>query len=104
MTNPELVLMDEPSDSEGLAPLILQEISRIIGELNKSGLSILLVEQNLSMALALADDVYIISKGETVYHSSSQQLRQNREAQAMYLGATGLDFHQKVGMLNGNGR
>lgn len=87
MTNPELTLMDEPS--EGLAPLIVQEISRIIGELKKSGLSILMVEQNLSMALALADDVYIISKGKTVYHSSPQQLTESQEVQAMYLGATG---------------
>ena len=87
MTNPELILMDEPS--EGLAPLIVQEIAQIIGELNGGGLSILLVEQNLSMALNLAHYVYIISKGVTVYNSTPQELRKNEEVKTMYLGATG---------------
>lgn len=87
MTNPELILMDEPS--EGLAPLIVQEIAQIIGELNKGGLSILLVEQNLSMALNLADYVYIINKGIIVYNSTPQELRENEKVETMYLGATG---------------
>jgi branched-chain amino acid transport system ATP-binding protein len=68
MTNPELLLMDEPS--EGLAPIIVQEIGRIIRQLKESGFSILLVEQNLSMALRVADYGYVISKGKIVYNPS----------------------------------
>lgn len=61
MTNPELLMLDEPS--EGLAPIIVQEVGRIIREIMRSGLSILLVEQNLSLALSLADYVYLSDLG-----------------------------------------
>jgi len=84
MTNPDLLLMDEPS--EGLAPLIVREIGRIIGQLKESGFSILLVEQNFSMALAVADYSYIISKGVIVYESTPEELRGNEEVKAKYLG------------------
>jgi len=87
MTNPELLLMDEPS--EGLAPIIVQEISQIIGQLKESGFSILLVEQNLPMALRLADYVYIVSKGAIVYQSTAEELSDNEEVKAKYLGAAG---------------
>lgn len=84
MTNPDLLLMDEPS--EGLAPIIVKEISRIIGQLKESGFSILLVEQNLPMALAVADYVYVISKGEIVHESTSEELRNNVEITNTYIG------------------
>ena len=84
MTNPDLLLMDEPS--EGLAPLMVQEIGHIIGQLKKSGLSILLVEQNFSMALAVADYTYIISKGVIVYESTPNELKDNEEVKTKYLG------------------
>ena len=87
MTNPDLLLMDEPS--EGLAPLIVREVGRIIGQLKQSGFSILLVEQNLPMALGAADYVYLISKGEIVYQSTPEELKGNEEAKAKYLGVTG---------------
>jgi branched-chain amino acid transport system ATP-binding protein len=83
-TNPDLLLMDEPS--EGLAPLVVQELIRVIGQVNRSGISILLVEQNLNMALALADYLYILSKGKIVYKSTPTDLRKNKEAQTNYLG------------------
>jgi len=83
MTNPEFLLMDEPS--EGLAPLIVQEISNIIQTL-KGRYSVLLAEQNLNMALKLADYVYIISKGAIVYESTPQELRQNEEIKSKHLG------------------
>jgi branched-chain amino acid transport system ATP-binding protein len=86
MTNPDLLLMDEPS--EGLAPIIVKEIGRIIAQLKEGGFSILLVEQNLPMALSVADYVYIISKGAAVYESTSRELRDNEEAKARYLGVT----------------
>lgn len=62
LTNPDMILMDEPF--EGLAPAIIKDICRVIGNLKNDGLSILLVEQNIQAALRLADHVYIISKGK----------------------------------------
>jgi branched-chain amino acid transport system ATP-binding protein len=73
MTNPRLILMDEPS--EGLAPLIVKEVGKIIYQLKRKGFSILLVEQNLPMALKIADYLYILSNGEIVYESAPDQLR-----------------------------
>lgn len=86
MTNPDLLLLDEPS--EGLAPIIVQEVSKIIGQLKQSGFSILLVEQNLSMTLGVADYIYIISKGRIVYESTPDKLKDNEEIKSKYLGVT----------------
>ena len=87
MTNPDLLLMDEPS--EGLAPIIVREVGRIISQLKEHGFSILLVEQNLSMALGVADYTYIVSKGMIVYESVPQELKDNEEAKVKYPGVTG---------------
>jgi branched-chain amino acid transport system ATP-binding protein len=87
MTNPQLILMDEPS--EGLAPLIVKEVGKIISQLKQKGFSILLVEQNLPMALKVADDLYILSNGEVVYESTPEQLRSNDEIKAKYIGVAG---------------
>jgi branched-chain amino acid transport system ATP-binding protein len=84
MTNPQLLMLDEPS--EGLAPIIVQEVGHIIGQIKKSGLSILLVEQNLSMALKNADYVYILSRGQMVYESTPDQLKNNEGVKEKYLG------------------
>lgn len=84
MTNPTFLMLDEPS--EGLAPIIVQEIGRIINQLKQSGYSILLVEQNLSMALSLADYIYVISKGEIVYESVPEMLKDNENVMAKYIG------------------
>lgn len=84
MTNPDLILLDEPS--EGLAPLIVQEIGRIIRELKQNGLSILLVEQNLSMALNLVDRVYVMSKGRIEYEGTPDKLRANSQLMDQLLG------------------
>lgn len=86
MMNPDLLLMDEPS--EGLAPIIVQEVEKIIGQLKESGFSILLVEQNLPMALSVADYIYIISKGRIVYESRPSELSDNEEAMAKYLSVS----------------
>lgn len=84
MTNPDLLLMDEPS--EGLAPLLVREIGRIIRQLKEGALSILLVEQNLPMALRVADYVYVISKGIIVHESTAAEFRHNEEIKAKYIG------------------
>ncbi len=84
LTNPELLLLDEPS--EGLAPLIVHELGRVIGQLKADGFSILLVEQNLNLALKLADRVYVINKGHIVFEGTPQALRDNVEVEHQYLG------------------
>ena len=82
--NPELLLLDEPS--EGLAPLVVREIGRVIGQLKQDGFSILLVEQNLNLALTLANRVYVLSKGSVVFEGTPQALRANAELERQYLG------------------
>jgi len=82
--NPEFLLLDEPT--EGLAPLLVRELGRIIQQLKGEGLSMLLVEQNLPFALKLADYVYVMSKGRVVYESSPQVLAQNADVKARHLG------------------
>src|SRR4029077_16643830 len=72
MTNPELLLMDEPT--EGLAPLLVREGARVIGNLKSQGLSILLVEQNLPLALRVCDQVHVLSRGRIVHSSAPQAL------------------------------
>lgn len=87
MTNPDLLLMDEPS--EGLAPLMVRRLQDELQALRSSGLSILLVEQNVRLALALADDVDIIERGCIVYHGRPEALQADREVMRKYLGVGG---------------
>ena len=86
MTNPELLLMDEPS--EGLAPLLVKELGNTIKELNQRGLSILLVEQNINLALAVADYVYVVQKGKIVYESTPAELEKDEKVKEMYIGVS----------------
>ncbi len=82
--NPQLVLMDEPT--EGLAPLLVRDMGAIIQQLKAEGLSIVLVEQNLAFALALADYAYVMSKGRIVHQAPAAELWQDAETKARYLG------------------
>jgi branched-chain amino acid transport system ATP-binding protein len=75
MLNPSLLLLDEPS--EGLAPLIVQEIIEVLKNLKREGLAILLVEQNLRTALAVADRHHVMNKGEICFTGSSAELAGN---------------------------
>jgi branched-chain amino acid transport system ATP-binding protein len=84
MCNPDLLVMDEPS--EGLAPIIVQELGRVISQLKRAGFSILVVEQNLPLALKVASYVYILSKGSIVYESDPDDLRGNEEVKRKFLG------------------
>jgi branched-chain amino acid transport system ATP-binding protein len=84
MTNPDCLIMDEPS--EGLAPIIIQGLWEAIGRLKRAGLSILLVEQNAHLALKLVDYVHVMSKGQVVYSSRPEELRDNEEIKSSYLG------------------
>ncbi len=84
MSNPDLVLMDEPT--EGLAPLIIREIARLLIELKAQRQSILLVEQSLPLALELADRIYVMSKGRIVFEGTPATLARNEEVKKAYLG------------------
>jgi branched-chain amino acid transport system ATP-binding protein len=84
MTNPDCLIMDEPS--EGLAPIIIQGVWEAIGRLRAEGLSILLVEQNASLAVQLVDYVHVVSKGRVVYSAVPQELWANDEIKSAFLG------------------
>jgi branched-chain amino acid transport system ATP-binding protein len=84
MTNPDLLLFDEPS--EGLAPVVVDEVFRVITELKAAGQSILLVEQDFGMAMSVADYAYIMSRGTIVYESTPEELVDNESVKAMHLG------------------
>jgi branched-chain amino acid transport system ATP-binding protein len=84
MGNPRILLMDEPS--EGLAPLIVQEVGRTIARLKEEGQSILLVEQNVKLALDLADDVVILNTGRVVFSGAAEQVRLDQALITQHLG------------------
>jgi branched-chain amino acid transport system ATP-binding protein len=83
MGNPLLVLLDEPS--EGVAPLIVEQMANTIVELKKEGLSILLSEQNIHFARLACDRVYLIERGHIRWHGSMAQLDDNQDVQRIYL-------------------
>ena len=84
VATPDLLLMDEPT--EGLAPLLVREVGRVIAELKRSGLSILLVEQNLALALSVADRVHVLSRGQIVHTGTPAELMANDDVKSRYLG------------------
>lgn len=81
---PRLILMDEPS--EGLAPIIVQEIARIIREIKETGVSILLAEQNVKLALEVADRHYVLDKGRVQFEGTRDELEANPQIMQSYLG------------------
>jgi branched-chain amino acid transport system ATP-binding protein len=87
MTGPELLLLDEPS--QGLAPLVVSAVMDTIRELKSQGVSMLLVEQNVEMALQLADRVYVIDHGTVVFEGAPAALRAEERITATYLGVGG---------------
>lgn len=84
MSNPKLLLLDEPS--MGLSPLLVEEIFRIIEEINKGGTSILLVEQNAAMALSIAHRAYVLETGTVALEGPAQELLENPQVKTAYLG------------------
>jgi branched-chain amino acid transport system ATP-binding protein len=85
MAKPKVLLLDEPS--MGLAPLMVQEIFRVLKEINQTGLTILLVEQNVRQALKIAQRGYVLENGEIVLQDSGQNLLNNPRVIEAYLGA-----------------
>lgn len=84
MSRPKILFLDEPS--MGLAPLLVQEIFNIIKEINSAGTTILLIEQNASMALQIANHAYVIETGKIVLSGTGAELMQSEDIKKAYLG------------------
>lgn len=84
MSRPKILLLDEPS--MGLAPLLVKEIFNIIKEINASGTTILLVEQNANMALSIADKAYVLETGRITLSGTAEELASSEEVRKAYLG------------------
>jgi branched-chain amino acid transport system ATP-binding protein len=84
MTRPQLILLDEPS--MGLAPVLVEQIFEIITEINRQGMTVLLVEQNALLALGIAHRGYVLQTGEIVLEDTAANLRANETVQKAYLG------------------
>ncbi len=85
MCSPKMVLLDEPS--MGLSPLLVQEIFKIIQDINKAGVTVLLVEQNAKMALEIANRAYVLETGSIAMSGSAADLANDEKVKAAYLGA-----------------
>jgi len=86
MSRPTLLLLDEPS--MGLSPILVEEIFKIIQEINAKGTSILLVEQNAHMALSIAHRAYVLETGRVVLQGSAKEVHENPQVRAAYLGVS----------------
>ena len=84
MSNPKLMMLDEPS--LGLAPLVVKDIFNVITEINKTGVTILLVEQNANMALKIADRAYVLETGRITMQGTGKELIENEKIKEAYLG------------------
>ncbi len=87
MGRPKLLMMDEPS--LGLAPIVVQEIFRIIRRISEAGTTVLLIEQNANMALHVADRAYVIENGQILMEGTGQELLEDEKVREAYLGSTG---------------
>ena len=84
MSNPRLIMMDEPS--LGLAPILVQEVFEIIGQINREGKTVLLVEQNALQALKIADYAYVLETGDISLAGPGRELLTDERVKAAYLG------------------
>ena len=87
MSRPKLMMLDEPS--LGLAPLVVQDIFSIIGEINKQGVTVLLIEQNANMALKIADLAYVLETGNITISGTGAELLADEKVREAYLGKNG---------------
>ena len=83
MGNPDVILVDEPT--EGLAPLIVATVEQVIQDIHKHDIPVLLVEQNMRVALRNASRIYVISKGKIVFHGTREELKEAHEVRQKYL-------------------
>jgi branched-chain amino acid transport system ATP-binding protein len=99
MASPKLLLLDEPS--LGLAPRIIGQIGEVIAEINRQGTSVLLVEQNATMALGVADLAYVLDVGEVSLSGSAKELARTDEVQRLYLGHDSDEPQQRAEVASG---
>ncbi|HMK67283.1 MAG TPA: ABC transporter ATP-binding protein [Stellaceae bacterium] len=92
LVNPKLLILDEPS--QGLAPLIVREVFRIVAQMRAEGISVLLVEQNVRMSLEIADDAYVLDNGEIVYTGSAKDLAADEERVQAMAGASAEEWSE----------
>jgi branched-chain amino acid transport system ATP-binding protein len=92
LLNPKLLMLDEPS--QGLAPLVVREVFRIVAEMRREGISVLLVEQNARMSLEIADDAYVLDDGRVVYSGSARELAADEARVAALAGASAEEWKQ----------
>ncbi len=93
MADPKMMILDEPS--LGLAPMLVQQIRDIIVDINRQGVSVLLIEQNANMALSIADHGYVMETGKMVMDGDSQKLLKDEDVQEFYLGLHGEEGERK---------
>jgi branched-chain amino acid transport system ATP-binding protein len=91
LLNPRLLILDEPS--QGLAPLIVREVFRIVAQMREAGISILLVEQNVRMSLEITDDVYVIENGAVVYSGLAAEFASDEERIQALAGASAEEWN-----------
>jgi branched-chain amino acid transport system ATP-binding protein len=91
LLNPRLLILDEPS--QGLAPLIVREVFRIVSQMRAEGISILLVEQNVRMSLEITDDVYVIENGQVVYSGPAAEFGADEERIQALAGASAAEWN-----------
>ncbi len=87
MSRPKMLLLDEPT--LGLAPRLVEEVAEVVTDLNRDGISVLLVEQNASVALEIADHGYVLETGKIVHDAPAAQLREDADVKEFYLGVGG---------------
>jgi branched-chain amino acid transport system ATP-binding protein len=91
LLNPRLLILDEPS--QGLAPLIVREVFRIVAQMRGEGISVLLVEQNVRVALEIADQAYVLENGQIVYTGKAAELGADEERIQALAGASAEEWH-----------
>ena len=91
LLNPRLLILDEPS--QGLAPLIVREVFRIVAQMRGEGISVLLVEQNVRVALEIADHAYVLENGQIVYSGPAAELGADEERIQALAGASAEEWH-----------
>jgi len=90
LINPKLLLLDEPS--QGLAPLLVREVFNVVSRMRQEGLSILLVEQNVRMAVAIADRAYVLDDGRIVYEGPAAEFARDEERVRELAGASAKEW------------
>ena len=91
LINPKLLILDEPS--QGLAPLIVREVFRIVAQMRDEGISVLLVEQNVRMSLEIADNAFVLDNGEIVFQGSARELAADEQRVQAMAGASAEEWH-----------